>query len=212
MFGVATVAFVIGAILPWIEAPTLLGTIGATGLDRGDGPYVILTGLVTGTTAVRLVSGRQPGAWERWIDAAVITVFLGLVWNAARTDLPAARTAIPTARIGSGLWLIGVGTVALWAATWRTPLRPGQVNRIRGLGHKARAASSTGLVGKDLIVAVGADVRARPGGQTPTTQLAGGTRVRVSKHRDQWVLVHVIGGPRSITGWVQVDELTDQDS
>lgn len=101
----------IGAFLPWATASTAFGSLSRSGLEGGDGIFVLPLGAVIGLLGLtRLQRPGLPGNRLTMVLLGVIS--LGAAWfegSRIQGNIDSITTSYVTATLGAGIYVIGVG-------------------------------------------------------------------------------------------------------
>jgi hypothetical protein len=108
----AAAIVLVGSLLPWATARTVLGDVSINGTE-GDGVLTLILALVAGAITVAVIVGKRPGMWAYVVllIAAVLTAFIGVydLVDVSRTvgdDYAHIST-------GAGLWLVALASLVL---------------------------------------------------------------------------------------------------
>jgi hypothetical protein len=102
----------VGTFLPWITllAP-FVGRITKSGMEGRDGPILLFLGLAIASLGFICLK-RPKVAWAVLIGAVVSGVAVGFEFSSANSAVQSATTQFSSAALGSGLWVMALGTLA----------------------------------------------------------------------------------------------------
>ena len=102
----------VGTFLPWISlvAP-FVGKITKSGMEGSDGPMLLVLGLAIAGSGLACLT-RPKVAWAVLIGAAISGVAVGIEFSSSNSAVQSATTEFYSAALGSGLWVMALGTLA----------------------------------------------------------------------------------------------------
>jgi hypothetical protein len=122
---VAGALIVIGCVMPWWQVGGTPGIPAQSGNGlAGSGIVVFLVGIATlALVALPYAAGDRPLGFDRWLSYAILAAagWIGFGWRVVELALIGAfQFSAPTEVLtnGPGVWVAGLGLVALSRAAW----------------------------------------------------------------------------------------------
>ena len=128
---VAGALMVLGCVLPWWQVGGTPGIPAQSGNGMaGSAIVVFLVGIATlALVALPYASGDRPLGLDRWLSFAILAVagWIGFGWRVIELALIGALQFSTPAEVltnGPGVWVAGIGLVALSRAAWTMSREP----------------------------------------------------------------------------------------
>jgi hypothetical protein len=128
---VAGALMVLGCVLPWWQVGGTPGIPAQSGNGMaGSAIVVFLVGIATlALVALPYASGDRPLGLDRWLSFAILAVagWIGFGWRVIELALIGAFQFSTPAEVltnGPGVWVAGIGLVALSRAAWTMSREP----------------------------------------------------------------------------------------
>ena len=125
MAALSGLLMVIGSVLQWWQVGGTPGITAESGNGlAGSGILVFLVGIATlALVALPYAAGDRPVGLDRWLTFAILAVagWIGFGWRVVELALIGAFQFSTPAQVftnGPGIWIAGLGLVALSRAAW----------------------------------------------------------------------------------------------